>query len=139
MKDILFEVDREIRQVTAAVLQNPIGLDPEAPDYFPQSFPAWAKEQHAARADLDATAVEAFGRNMWSGDFVFAVSREFAKRCTVPCLVLPGNDEPHPAVTGAELAKILPRAEQLKDWKGPAHLDSQRRTVVDFLARHTPV
>ncbi len=68
----------------------------------------------------------------------FSVTREFARRCTVPCLVLPGNDEPHPAVTGAELAELLPNAEQLNPWKGPAHLDEQRERVVRFLAKHTP-
>ena len=126
---------------TAAVLQNPIGFHPEHPRYFPDGFADWAKEQHAARADLDAAAVQAFGRNMWSGpnsDFVYSVSRDFARRCTVPCLVLPGDDIPHPAVTGAELARVLPKVEQLKDWKGPLHLDAQRRAVVEFLARHTP-
>ena len=39
---------------------------------------------------------------------------------------------------GAELARILPGAELLRDWKGPGHLDAQRRTVVAFLAKHTP-
>ena len=125
-------------RVTSAVLQNPIGFHPEHPGYFPDSFAEWSKEQFAVRSDLDAAAVQAFGRNMWGGDFVYSVSRDFARACKTPCLVLPGNDVPHPAVTGAELAQILPNVEQLKDWKGPEHLDAQRRAVVDFLARHTP-
>jgi len=48
-------------------------------------------------------------------------------RCTVPCLVLPGDDMPHPAVIGAELAELLPDAAQMKPWKGPEHLDAQVR------------
>ena len=36
-------------RVSAAVLQNPIGLNPEFPSYFPDSHTAWAKEQRAAR------------------------------------------------------------------------------------------
>jgi len=124
-------------RVSAAVLQNPIGLHPEFPNYFPESFAEWAKEQHAARPDLDTAAVQAFGRNMWDGEFVYSVSRDFVRRCTVPCLVLPGNDTPHPAVIGAELAKLLPKTEVLQDWKGPPHLAEQRRRVVEFLARHT--
>lgn len=122
----------------AAVLQNPIGLNPEFPTYFPESFADWAKEQLEARPELDARALDAFGRNMWGGDFVFCVGRDFARRCAVPSLVLPGNDKPHPAVIGLELASLLPGAEMLRDWKGPAHLAEQRRSVVDFLARHTP-
>jgi pimeloyl-ACP methyl ester carboxylesterase len=123
-------------RVSAAVLQNPIGLHPDFPAYFPDSFEEWAKEQHAVLPDLDKAAVQAFGRNMWSGDFVFSVSRDFARRCTVPCLVLPGSDTPHPAVIGAELAKLVPKAELLQDWKGPQHLAEQRRRVVEFLAKH---
>lgn len=32
----------------------------------------------------------------------------------------------------------LPDAEMLVDWKGPDHIDEQRRRVVDFLGKHTP-
>jgi len=52
--------------------------------------------------------------------------------------VLPGNDIPHPRVTGLELAELLPNNECLIDWKGPEHLDAQLQSVVDFLAAHTP-
>lgn len=125
-------------RIAAAVLQNPIGLHPEHPEYFPESFAEWAAEQFAARIDLDKAAVDQFGRNMWDGEFVYSVSRDFVKRCQTPCLLLPGNDKPHPAVTGAELARLLPNVEVLQNWKGPDHLAEQRRRVVDFLVKHTP-
>jgi pimeloyl-ACP methyl ester carboxylesterase len=125
-------------RISAAVLQNPIGLHPEFPTYFPDSFATWAEEQQAARSDLAVGNVEAFGRKMWDGDFVFSVSRDFARSCPVPCLVLPGNDTPHPAAIGEELAELLPAAERLNPWKGPQHLDEQRRRVVSFLDKHTP-
>jgi hypothetical protein len=124
--------------VTAAVLQNPIGLHPEFQNYFPESFAAWAKEQLTARPALDAIAVDKFGRNMWEGDFVFSVTRNFVQRCTVPCLVLPGDDTPHPAVIGAELAMLLPNVEVMEKWKGPDHLDEQCDRVIAFLEKHTP-
>jgi pimeloyl-ACP methyl ester carboxylesterase len=129
---------RTPERVSAAVLQNPIGLHPQFPAYFPDSFADWAREQLAARADLDAAAVATFGRNLWGGEFVFSVSRAFVRRCTVPCLVLPGNDTPHPAATGAELAELLPNVERLDPWKGPEHLEVQRGCVTAFLAKHTP-
>ena len=119
-------------------MQNPIGLHPEFPSYFPESHAAWTTEQLAARSDLDRAAVESFGRNMWGRDFVFSVTREFARRCAVPCLVLPGDDTPHPAVIGAELADLLPKAEQMSPWKGPALLDEQCERVINFLEKHTP-
>lgn len=125
-------------RISSAVLQNPIGLHPEHPAYFPESFAEWVREQQATRPGLDAAAAAAFGRHMWGGDFVFSVSREFVKRCKVPCTVLPGNDTPHPAATGAELIQRLPDATHLNPWKGPAHLAAQRTHVEAFLAKHTP-
>jgi hypothetical protein len=32
----------------------------------------------------------------------------------------------------------LPKAEMLRDWKGPEHIDEQRRCVLAFLEKHTP-
>ena len=125
-------------RVAAAVLQNPIGLHPEHPGYFPESHAEWSREQLAARPDLDPTALAGFGRNMWGGDFVFCVDREFARRCPVPTFLLPGTDIPHPAATSAELAALLPGVEVLQDWRGPAHLEQQKERVLAFLRRHTP-
>lgn len=125
-------------RVTSMVLQNPIGLNPENPTYFPDSFETWAADLLAERSDLDEAAVESFGRNLWGGDFVFAVTRDFVASCTTPALVLPGNDTPHPAVIGLEVAELLPDAEILRDWKGPDHIDEQRKRVTGFLADNTP-
>jgi pimeloyl-ACP methyl ester carboxylesterase len=125
-------------RVTAAVLQNPIGLHPEFPNYFPESHAAWSKEQRAALPELEEAAMQSFGRNMWDRDFVFSVTRAIVRRCTVPCLVLPGDDTPHPAVTGAELAELLPNADQMMPWKGSEHLDDQCDRVICFLEKHTP-
>ncbi len=125
-------------RISAAVLQNPIGLHPQFPAYFPDSFADWTKEQSAARPELDEAAMRSFGQHMWDGEFVFSVSRDFARTCPVPALVLPGNDTPHPAAIGLELADLLPKAEMLRDWKGPAHLDEQRRRVAGFLEKRTP-
>ncbi|MBT5667835.1 MAG: alpha/beta fold hydrolase [Rhodospirillaceae bacterium] len=124
-------------RVTAAVLQNPIGLHPVETTYFPDSFAEWAEEQRAIRSDLDDKALESFCQNMFDGDFVFCVDRDFARRCPTPTLVLPGDDVPHPAVTGQELIELLPGTEYLNDWKGPAHIDEQRDVVLAFLAKHT--
>lgn len=125
-------------RVTAAVLQNPIGLHPEFPEYFREGVAEWTREQRAERPELDETAMRAFGQNMWGGEFVFSVSRDFVRRCPVPTFLLPGSDKPHPAVTAAELAELLPGVEVLQDWRGPEHLDEQRRRVLAFLDKHTP-
>lgn len=126
-------------RVAAAVLQNPIGLHPEHPAYFPDSHREWSREQRAARPGLDEAALAAFGRNMWDHDFVFCVDRPFLRTCPVPTMLLPGSDIPHPAATSAELAALLPGVEVLAEWRGPEYLPQQETSVVTFLKRHTPL
>ena len=101
-------VEMAPKRVTAAVLQNPIGVHPEHREYFPESHAEWSREQRAARPELNEEALAAFGRNMWDHDFVFCVDRAFVRNCPVPTFLLPGNDIPHPAATSAELAALLP-------------------------------
>jgi len=125
-------------RISAAVLQNPIGVHPEFPTYFQDGFATWADKLCSERPDLDRSAVQTFGQNMWGGEFVFNVSRDFVRNCRTPSLVLPGTDTAHPHVIGLEVAELLPNSEILVDWKGPNHLDEQRGRVIDFLARHTP-
>jgi pimeloyl-ACP methyl ester carboxylesterase len=125
-------------RVTAAVLQNPIGLHPQHPEYFPNSHAEWSREQRAARPELNEAAIAAFGRNMWDHEFVFCVDRGFVRNCPVPTFLLPGTDIPHPAATSAELAALLPGVEVLTDWRGPEHLDQQQTRVMTFLKAHTP-
>jgi hypothetical protein len=56
----------------------------------------------------DDAKIAAFGKTMWGGEFVYSVSRDFCRRCTVPTFLLPGTDKPHPAVTSDELKQLLP-------------------------------
>jgi pimeloyl-ACP methyl ester carboxylesterase len=130
--------ERAHSRVTSAVLQNPIGLHPEHPEYFPESHTEWTAEQRAVRPQLNEEAMRAFGRNMWGGDFVFCVDRDFVRNCKVPAMLLPGTDIPHPAATSTELAALLPGVEVVTEWRGPEHAENQRTRVMRFLATHTP-
>jgi pimeloyl-ACP methyl ester carboxylesterase len=125
-------------RVTSAVLQNPIGLHPEFPEYFPESHAEWTREQLAERPHLDERAIEAFGHNMWDSGFVFCVDRDFVRHCPVPTMLLPGTDKPHPAATSDELAALLPGVDVLVNWRGPAFAEQQAQRVLAFLAKHTP-
>lgn len=126
-------------RVASAVLQNPIGVHPDHPEYFPNSHADWSKEQLAARPELQQSDLEGFGRNMWDHDFVFCVDRDFVRACPVPTFLLPGTDIPHPAATSAELAALLPGVEVLTDWRGPEYLGQQEARVVAFLKGNTPM
>jgi len=131
-------------RTASVVVQNPIGLHLDHPDYFPGTVDTWSAELMATRDDIKADAVAAFKENMFgansaSRDFVFSVSREFVKTLKTPAMLMHGKDKPHPAVTSAELEKLLPEgALLLKDWERPDHADVQRDTVIQFLEANTP-
>jgi pimeloyl-ACP methyl ester carboxylesterase len=63
-------------RIVATILQNPIGLGPDGIARFHNMFEDWATELRQQRPDVDAAALAAFRANMFSGDFVFAVSSD---------------------------------------------------------------
>jgi len=125
-------------RVVAQVLQNPIGRNPEHPDFFENMHADWSGEMRSQRPEITEADLAGFGRNMWGGDFVFCADRDFVRGCRTPSFLLPGSDIPHPAKTSAELARLLPEVTVLADWRGPEHLAEQERQVVRFLRAHTP-
>ena len=125
------------RRISAAVLQNPIG-HADNRDVFQNLVQAWAKGIREQRSDVDARVLNRFGENMFGGDFVFSVSREFVRQCKTPLLVMPGDDPPHPQVIGEEIIELAPNVEGLRRWKGPEHLQTAIERVTAFLGRHTP-
>mgnify|MGYP000928861358 CR=1 FL=1 len=91
------------------------------------------------RDDIKIDAIGSFKRNMFGGDFVFSVDRDFVKSLKTPAMLLHGKDKPHPAATSAELEELLPEgAVMLKDWERPDHGDAQRDKVIHFLGVNTP-
>jgi hypothetical protein len=82
--------------------------------------------------------LESFKKTMYSGDFLFNVSREFVATCQTPLLVLLGNDLHHPAETSRELAALAPHATLIEHWKEPEHQPAAQQAVERFLAEHTP-
>src|SRR3954470_17952929 len=62
-------------RITSMVLPQPIGLEPSNPRNFPDRFVKWAENKLKERPELDAKKLQAFGRNMWDGEFVYSVTR----------------------------------------------------------------
>ena len=129
--------ERAPDRITAAVLQNPIGFH-ENRATWDDIVGGFAKTMLERDPTLTPEIIQSFGRNMFGGDFVFSVSREFVKRCRTPLLLQPGTDTPHPAETSAEIERLAPNLEVQKDWRGPTYLAESIRRVSDFLTRHTP-
>ncbi|HEY3066120.1 MAG TPA: alpha/beta hydrolase [Methylomirabilota bacterium] len=124
-------------RITAAVLQNPIGLH-ENRATWDDAVATFSKTMLARDPTLTEDVIQKFGHNMFGGDFVFSVTRDFVSRCRTPLLLQPGTDTPHPAEISAEIARLAPRLEIQKDWRAPTHLADSIRRVTEFLTRHTP-
>jgi pimeloyl-ACP methyl ester carboxylesterase len=124
-------------RVVSAVLFQPIGLQDNRQAFF-DMFDNWADELKPKRPEVPADAWERFKHNMYAGDFLFNVDRDFAARCETPLLVLCGNDLYHPQQISRELAELAPNAELVDRWKEGSDQVAARRRVREFLQAHTP-
>ena len=124
-------------RIGGAVLQNPIGLH-ENRDTWAEAVAGFEKLMLERDTSLTPEIIRKFGHNMFGGDFVFSVTREFVRRCSTPLYLQPGTDKPHPAQTSAEIEKLAPNIEVQRDWRGPTHLAESIRRVGEFLTRNTP-
>ena len=131
--------ERAPARVTAAVLEQPIGIVDDNRALFRNMWREWGANLAATRDDIDEATVEAFGNSMWRGEFVLNVSREFVGGCATPLLVLPGVDQFHPGEIGREVAELAPNAEVMEPWKDtPEHIREAVDRVRRFLVDHTP-
>jgi pimeloyl-ACP methyl ester carboxylesterase len=125
-------------RVEAAVLQQPIGDSGENREAFYAMFDNWAAELRPDRPDVSEEDWASFRSNMYDGDFVFNVSREFVQGLSNPLLVLLGNDLYHPEAISREVAQLAPRAELVEEWKEGEAVAASAQRAIEFLQRHTP-
>ena len=123
-------------RVSAAVLQNPIGLTESNREAFREMFDGWAKELVRDRKDASEGALRAFCENMYGGDFVFAVSRDFVRACKTPLLVLKGDDLYHPTPISEEIVRLNPSIGMVDSWKTPEAAPEAVKRVRAFLKQH---
>lgn len=125
------------QRVSAAVLQNPIGLSARNREMFYNMFDTWA-DGFKVKRNLDDASLRQFRDRMYGTDFVFNVSREFVRSCKTPMLILCGNDDYHPKETSKEIATLAPNAELVENWKESAVIGATVKRVREFLISHTP-
>jgi len=128
-------------RISAAVLQNPIGLSRGNRDDFYNMFDEWAGEIGPQHPEADEAALRAFRERMFGAgqDFVFSVTRDFVRGCRTPLLVLAGDDNFHPTAVAREIAELAPDAELILAWKTPDVVGETVKRVRAFLQAHTPV
>jgi pimeloyl-ACP methyl ester carboxylesterase len=134
-------MQRAPQRVAAALVSQPVGHNPAHPDYMYDSGKnVWAKEFIERRPDAPMTTIEKYLHNLYrvQPDFVYSVSREFAKSCQTPMLVLPDDVTAHPLQTSIDIASLAPNAEiTVFPWKEPPELKARTiNRARTFLQRH---
>ena len=134
-------MERAPQRVVAAVLSQPVGHRPEKPDFMYESGrDVWAKEFLERRPDLSMATIEQYLHNLYrvQPDFVYSVSRDFAKSCQTPMLVLPDDIVAHPLQVSIDIASLAPNAEiTVFPWKEPPELKARTiNRVRTFLKRY---
>jgi pimeloyl-ACP methyl ester carboxylesterase len=124
-------MERAPQRVAAAVLSQPVGHRPDNADYmFNAGKTVWAKEFLARRPDVSMETIEKYLHNLYRvrPDFVYSVTRDFARTCQTPMLVLPDDVVAHPLQVSVDIASLAPNAEiTVYPWKEPA--DLKARTI----------
>ena len=136
-------MERAQARVVAAVLSQPVGHRPDKPDYMYESGrDVWAKEFRERQPDVSMATIEQYLHNLYrvQPDFVYSVSRDFAKSCGTPMLVLPDDIVAHPLQVAIDIASLAPNAEiTVFPWKDPPELKARTiNRARTFLKRHLP-
>jgi len=136
-------LDRAPDRVVAVVHCQPVGHRPENPDVMYNSGrDIWAPKFLERQPDVSMETINAYLHNLYrvQPDFVYTVSRDFARACQTPMLVLPDDTPAHPYQTAMDIAALAPNAEAtVYPWREPAELKAQTiNQVRDFLRGHVP-
>ena len=122
-------MERAPQRVVAAVLCQPVGHRPDNPDFMYNSGKnVWAKELRERRPDVPMETIEKYLHNLYRvrPDFVYSVSRDFARTCQTPMLVLPDDTPAHPHQVSVDIASLAPNAEiTVFPWKEPPELKAR--------------
>ena len=134
---------RAPNRVHAAVLCQPSGARPEAPDlFYTNNMTGWGPELCARRPGITMAMVEPFLSRMYRAnpDFVLTVGRDFVRACQTPVLVLPDDIPAHPYAVAMESVRLAPKSEvSLYPWKEPKEMiPVVVRQVRSFLKAHGP-
>ena len=102
-------LERAPDRVVAAVPVQPVGFRPEMPTVmYDSGMTRWGPELVERRPEITMEMVERFLTRMFRSDpdFVFTVTRDFARNCQTPVLVLPDDTAAHSyAVAGVRCVR----------------------------------
>jgi hypothetical protein len=100
----------------------------------------WGPELVKRRPEITMEMVEIFLTKMFRAnpDFVYSVTRDFARNCQTPVLILPDDIPAQPYAVAMECAMLAPKAEvSMYPWKEPKErIPLAVRQIRSFLRAH---
>ena len=137
-------IERAPDRVAAAVLCQPVGHAPEFPDaMYDSGRDVWSPALRTNRPDVTMETVEAYLHNLYrvNPDFMYSVSRDFARSCQTPLLVMPDDTPTHPYEPAMDLVELAPKAQVTEyPWKESKEVfDKTINQVRDFFLAHQPL
>ncbi len=136
-------IERAPERVAAAVFCQPVGHSSKTPDaMYDSGRDLWAPPLRAQRPDVTAETVESYLHNLYrvQPDFMYSVSRDFARSCQTPMLVMPDDTPAHSYEAAMALAELAPNAEVTAyPWKESEDVFAETvEQTREFLKSHQP-
>jgi pimeloyl-ACP methyl ester carboxylesterase len=136
-------MERAPARIRAGILVQTVGhRDDDRDVMYRSGRDVWAPDLLARRPELKMETIESYLHALYRvrPDFVYSVSREFARSCETPMLVLPDETPAHPLQASVAVASLCPNAEiTVFPWKEPPELKERTiRRVRTFLRSHLP-
>ncbi len=137
-------IERAPDRVAAAVLCQPVGHAPEFPDaMYDSGRDVWSPALRTNRPDVTMETVEAYLHNLYrvNPDFMYSVSRDFARSCQTPMLVMPDDTPTHPYEPAMDMVELAPKAQVTEyPWKESKEVYHKTiNQVRDFFLAHQPL
>jgi len=131
-------------RIVAGVLCQPVGHRPENPDVmYNMGKDVWGPELMKLRPDVTQETIDAYLHNLYRKypDFVYSVTRDFARSCQTPMLVMPDDVAAHPYGVCVDVLELAPKAEAtIYPWKETPETKAEAvEQVRGFLRAHQPV
>ncbi len=136
-------IERSPERVLAAVLCQPVGHASRTPDaMYDMGRDSWGPDLIALRPELTMEIIEQYLHNLYriQPDFMYCVSRDFARACQTPLLVMPDDTPAHSLEAAMDLIEIAPKAQAtVYPWKEQEDIKAGAIDQVrEFLKAHQP-
>ncbi len=136
-------IERAPDRVVAAVLCQPVGHASKTPDsMYDSGHDAWGPELIANRPEITMEVIDQYLHNLYrvQPDFVYCVTRDFARQCQTPILVMPDDTPSHSLEAAMEMVALAPNARVTAwPWKEDEALKALTiNQAREFLKAHQP-